>query len=57
MFSLLINKEIMYKIQEEGTNGWADVCEPRIKEECIKYYEALIAEGSNPERIKIVRVK
>jgi len=49
--------EEIYKLQEEGTNGWADVCKPCCKEDCIKYYESLIADGSNPERIRIIRLK
>jgi hypothetical protein len=47
----------LYKVQEEGTNGWGDVCEPCTKKECKVHYDSLLREGVNPQRLKIVRVQ
>jgi hypothetical protein len=47
----------LYKIQEEGTNGWSDICKPSSKEECMKQYDSLISEGINPIRLKVIKVQ
>ena len=48
--------EQLYKLQEEQTVGWVDITGPLIKEECKNYYDANINDGTNPERLKIIRV-
>lgn len=47
----------MYKVQEEQTSGWVDVCQPCTKEQCKQEYESLLREGINPQRLKIVKVQ
>ena len=48
--------EELYKLQEEGTSGWTDITGPLTREECKKYYEAHLNEGTSPKRLKIVKV-
>ena len=48
--------EELYKIQEEQTVGWIDIEGPFNKEECKRYYEAHLNEGTSPKRLKIVKV-
>jgi hypothetical protein len=49
--------EELYKLQEEETSGWVDITGPLTKEECKKYYDAHLNEGTSPKRLKVVRVK
>jgi len=49
--------EELYKLQEEQTVGWVDITEPLTKEECKKYYDAHLNEGTSPRRLKVVRVQ
>ena len=49
--------EELYKLQEEQTVGWIDIEGPFNKEECKKYYEAYLNEGTSPKRLKVVRVQ
>ncbi len=47
-----------YKIEEEGTNGWALVDEKYqhlTKEECSELLETLMAKGANPNYLRVVR--
>ena len=50
--------EAMYQIEEEGTNGWfvIDNHTNLTKEQCSEIYHALIAQGHNPQRLRITRV-
>ena len=48
--------EELYKLQEKETMGWVDITGPLSKEECKKYYDVQLNEGTNPTRLKIVRV-
>ena len=50
--------EAMYQIEEEGTNGWfvVDNHTNLTKEQCSEIYYALIAQGYNPQRLRIARV-
>ena len=54
-FKIKKNNEL-YKLQEEGTSGWTDITGPLTKEECKKYYDAQLNEGTSPKRLKVVRV-
>ena len=38
--------EELYKLQEEGTSGWTDITGPLTREECKKYYDAELNEGT-----------
>ena len=47
-----------YKIEEEGTNGWALVdhkYQHLTKEECSELLESLMAKGANPNYLRVVR--
>lgn len=50
--------EPRYQIEEEGTNGWfvIDNHTNLTKERCSEIYHALIAQGYNPQRLRISRV-
>lgn len=47
----------LYRIEEESTTGWAtyDGLVKLTKEQCQEKYNILIAQGSNPNYIRIVR--
>lgn len=49
--------EPLYKIEEEGTNGWylLDNYQNLTKEKCFETWNYLLKEGYNPNRLKIVR--
>ena len=49
--------EQLYKLQEEETMGWVDITEPLTKEECKRQYDEQLNEGTNPKRLKVVRVQ
>ena len=49
--------EELYKLQEEGTMGWTDITQPLTKEECKRQYHVQLNEGTNPKRLKVVRVQ
>ena len=49
--------EELYKLQEEETMGWIDITGPLTREECKKVYDAQLNEGTNPKRLKVVRVQ
>ena len=49
--------EELYKLQEEGTMGWTDVTGALTKEECKRQYEENLNDGTNPKRLKVVRVQ
>ena len=49
--------EELYKLQEEGTSGRTDITGPLTKEECKRQYDVQLNDGTNPERLKIVRVQ
>lgn len=49
--------EELYKLQEEETMGWVDITQPLTKEECKKQYDEQLNEGTNPKRLKVVRVQ
>ena len=45
-----------YKIEEEGTNGWYlydDQYQNLTKEKCMEFLDKLIAEGVNPNRLRV----
>ena len=47
-----------YKIEEEGTNGWALVDESYqklTKERCSELLEGLLSKGVNPNYLRVVR--
>lgn len=47
-----------YKIEEEGTNGWALVDESYqglTKERCSELLEGLLSKGANPNYLRVVR--
>jgi len=50
--------EPLYKIEEEGTNGWflLEDYQNLTKERCSEIWKNLIAEGYNPNRLKIIRI-
>ena len=37
--------------------GWVDITGPLTKEECKKYYDEQLNEGTSPKRLKVVRVQ
>ena len=47
----------LYRIEEESTTGWAtyDGLVKLTREQCQEKYDFLIAQGSNPNYIRIVR--
>ena len=47
----------LYRIEEESTTGWAthDKLVKLTKEQCKEKYDILIAQGSNPNYLRIVR--
>ena len=47
----------LYRIEEESTTGWAthDKLVKLTREQCQEKYDILIAQGSNPNYIRIVR--
>ena len=49
--------EELYKRQEEGTMGWTDITGPLTREECKRQYEENLNDGTNPTRLKVVRVQ
>ena len=49
--------EELYKLQEEGTMGWTDITKPLTREECKRQYEENLNDGTNPTRLKVVRVQ
>jgi hypothetical protein len=49
--------EPLYKIEEEGTDGWylLENYENLTKDKCTETYNILLRNGYNPNRLKIVR--
>ena len=47
----------LYRIEEESTTGWAthDGLVKLTREQCKEKYDILIAQGGNPNYIRIVR--
>ena len=47
----------LYRIEEESTTGWEtyDELVKLTREDCQKIYDILIAQGSNPNYLRIVR--
>jgi hypothetical protein len=54
-FQIKKNNEL-YKLQEEETMGWIDITGPLTREECKRQYNEHLNEGTNPKRLKVVRV-
>lgn len=46
--------EKLYKILLYSTVGWEEVHTKLIKEQCSKQIENLLAEGTNPQYIKVL---
>ena len=49
--------EPLYKIEEEGTNGWSllDNYQNLTKDKCKESYDYLLRKGYDPNRLKIIR--
>ena len=52
------HSEPLYRIEEEGTNGWflVEDYEGLSKEQTNHLYHELIRDGHNPKRLRIVRI-
>jgi hypothetical protein len=46
--------ETQYKLLQYSTVGWEEVYTKLTKEECSKAIENLLADGINPEYLKVV---
>ena len=47
----------LYVLQEEGTTGWENITSPLTREDCSSQYKFQVSQGTNPERLRIVRVQ
>ena len=52
-----MTEEPLYRIEEQEIAGWVEVATNLPKEECKNLYESLVAQGTNPNYLRIVRVK
>lgn len=52
-------EEQLYRIEEEGTNGWFQVDNHQglTKEQATQVLNQLFREGYNPQRLRVIREK